>query len=77
MTGTVTETNRQVESISVQAPRGNSRNFGFTIHYTNGNFRQTWQPIEWIAPNYQNWAERQGVNFENLPPVNFVNYPNL
>ena len=75
MTGTVTETNRQVESISIRAPKGNSRNFGFTVHYTNGNFRQTWQPFEWIFENYRNWAEQQGVNFNNLPPRVYVNFP--
>ena len=71
MTGTVTETNRVVESISINAPSGNSERWGITVWYTSGEFRQTWQTIEWIPDNYRNWAEQQGVDFDNLPPINW------
>lgn len=72
MTGTAIESNREVESINIQTPSGNSPHFGFTVWYTNGQFRQTWQPFEWISANYQNWAEQQGVNFNNLPTINWI-----
>jgi len=68
MTGTVTETNRVVESINIHAPSGNSDRWRFTVWYTTGEFRQTWGNVDWIIDNYRNWAEQQGVDFDNLPP---------
>jgi len=72
MTGTVTETNREVESIDIQSPRPNSTNFGFTVWYTSGEFRQTWRNAEWANENLRGWAERQGVNWNNLPTINLT-----